>query len=285
MFKNRNSTGHKRILTGIQNFTIIFLLLIVFSNYSLCQLKSAKPFSLDFNREVALIGVGAVTAVTAFAVFENLKPLTNDQLDLLEPSNVNSFDRGAIGPFTEDHLSDALLYSSYLVPISFAFFNETRSDIWEITLMYGEVLLLQSSIGGIVKGTVKRTRPFVYDEQSPIEEKKTTEARVSFFSGHTSMIAAISFFSARVSTEYIENNTIRILIWTGAAILPAIAAFSRVNTHWHFPTDVMAGYAIGALIGYFIPEIHKTKSGINGNLSVYPSINLNKPALSLQLKF
>ena len=285
MFKNLKTSWHKRILTGIQNLTMIFLLLIVFSDYSLCQLRNAKPFSLDFNREVALVGVGAVAAVTAFAMFENLKPLTTEQLDLLEPSNVNSFDRGAIGPFTEDNLSDALLYSSYLIPLSFAFFNETRSDIWEITLMYGEVLLLQSSITGIVKSTVQRTRPFVYDEQSPIEEKKTTEARVSFFSGHTSIIAAISFFSARVSTEYIENNTIRILIWTGAAIIPAIAAYSRVNTHWHFPTDVMTGYAVGALIGYFIPEIHKTKISSKGNLSVYPTINLNKPGLSFQFRF
>jgi membrane-associated phospholipid phosphatase len=99
------------------------------------------------------------------------------------------------------------------------------------------------------------------------------------------MTAAISFFTARVATEYVEDNTIRILIWSGAVMLPLVTSVSRVNTHWHFPTDAMAGYAVGALIGYFIPELHKTKSGKNGTMSIYPSINLNKPALCIQIKF
>jgi membrane-associated phospholipid phosphatase len=118
-----------------------------------------------------------------------------------------------------------------------------------------------------------------------LNEKQSNNAGISFYSGHTSMTAAISFFTAKVFTEYVENYTLRILIWTGAAILPAITAVSRVNTHWHFPTDVIAGYAIGAIIGYLIPELHKTKSTGNGNLSVYPSINLNKPELGLQFRF
>lgn len=272
-------------MSRVQNISLIFLLLITFHGFSLCQLKSTKPFNLDFNREAALVGAGAVAAVTAFAILENLKPLSLEEIELLEPSNVNGFDRGAIGPYEEDHLGDAVLYASYAIPLSFAFFNETRSDIWELTLMYGEVLLLQSSINGIVKGTVQRVRPYVYDDQSPVDDKLTKHARISFFSGHTSMTAAITFFTARVATEYVESNSVRILIWTGAALLPVVTAVSRVNTHWHFPTDVMAGYAIGALIGYFIPELHKARPGKNGNLSIYPSINLDKPALSLQLRF
>lgn len=285
MFKNRNTTNSNRFLTGYQKLTLIFLLLISSADLSLCQFKSNKPFNLDFNREAALIGSGTVAAVTAFAILENLKSLSTTDIELLDPSNVNSFDRDAIGLYEEDHLGDAMLYASYAIPFSFAFFNDTRGDIWELALMYGEVLLLQSSINGIVKGTVQRVRPFVYDDQSPVEEKLTKNARISFFSGHTSMTAAITFFTARVATEYVENNTVRILIWTGAALYPVITAVSRVSTHWHFPTDVMAGYAIGALIGYFIPELHRTRSGKDGNLYIYPSVNLNKPALNLQLQF
>jgi membrane-associated phospholipid phosphatase len=285
MFEKPDSKYFKRNLSGVQNISLIFLLLITLHDFSLCQLKSAKPFNLDFNREAALVGAGAVAAVTAFAILENLKPLTLEEIDLLEPSNVNGFDRGAIGPYKEDYFGDALLYASYAIPLSFACFSETRSDIWDLTLMYGEVLLLQSSINGIVKGTVQRVRPFVYDDQSPIDEKLTKSARISFFPGHTSMTAAITFFTARVATGYVESNSVRILIWTAAALLPIITSVSRVNTHWHFPTDVMAGYAIGALIGYFIPELHNSKSGRNGNLSIYPSMNIDKPALGLQLRF
>lgn len=264
-------------------FYLLLLLSFIFSDRSLSQYKNTNPFNLDFNREVLIIGTGSVAAVTAFAIMENIKPFTPEEIGLLDPANVNSFDRGAIGPYTEDHAGDVLLYTAYLLPISFLAYGETKNDILDLTLMYGEVLLIQTSITGIVKGTVQRTRPFAYDNETPIEKKTSTDARISFFSGHTSMTAAISFFTAKVFTEYIEDNTAKILIWSGAVILPAAVAISRVNTNWHFPTDVMAGYIVGALVGYFIPELHKTK--VNDDLSIYPSINLNKPMLSLQLKF
>lgn len=283
--KKLNPICPKRNLNKYHFFILLFILQTTFSDFLFCQVKSSKPFSIDFNREAAIFGSGAVAAVSAYAVLKNLKPLTVEDIEMLDPSNVNKFDRNAIGPFMEDHLGDALLYTSYAIPLSFVFFDETRSDIWELTLMYSEVLLIQSSINGIVKGTVQRIRPFVYDVQSPTNEKQSNNARISFYSGHTSMAAAISFFTARVFTEYVDNNTVRILMWTGAAILPAITAVTRVNTHWHFPTDVIAGYVIGALVGYLIPEMHKTNLNSNGNLSFYPSINLNKPELSFQFRF
>jgi len=264
-------------------FSFIVLLTLISADLSFNQTKGSKPFNLDFNREVLIIGTGSVAAVTAFAIMENIKPFTPEEISLLDRANVNSFDRGAIGPFTEDNAGDVLLYTAYLLPISFLAYGETKNDFLDLALIYGEVLLIQTSITGIVKGTVERTRPFVYDIDTPIEKKTSTDARISFFSGHTSMTAAISFFTAKVFTEYIEDNTAKILIWSGAILLPAATALMRVNSHWHFPTDVMVGYAVGALVGYFIPELHKTK--VNDNLSIYPSINLNRPMLSIQLKF
>ena len=264
-------------------FSFFILLLFIAADFSLSQIKNSKPFNLDFNREALIIGAGAIAAVTALAILENIEPLTSEEIYLLNPADVNSFDRGAIGPFTEDYTGDVLLYTSYLLPVSFLVYKETKNDFLDLALIYGEVILTQASINGIVKGTVKRTRPFVYDGETPMNEKTSTAARISFFSGHTSMTAAISFFSARVLNEYVEDNTARILIWTGAVLLPAATAISRVNTHWHFPTDVMAGYAVGAFVGYLIPELHNTKLG--ETVSIFPLINVNKPAISIQVKF
>lgn len=270
-------------MSKLKIFYLLLLLSFIFSDHSLSQYKNTNPFNLDFNREVLIITTGSIAAVTAFAIMENIKPFTPEEISLLDPANVSGFDRGAIGPFTKDHTGDVLLYTAYLLPVSFLAYRETKNDILDLSLMYGEVLLLETSITGIVKGTVQRTRPFAYDDETPVEMKTSTDARISFFSGHTSMTAAISFFTAKVFTEYVDDNTAKILIWSGAVLLPAVTAISRVNTHWHFPTDVMAGYVVGALVGYFVPELHKTK--VNNGLSIYPSINLNKPMLSLQLKF
>ena len=270
-------------MNRFKNFTFLLLLILHSSSISYCQYKEVKPFYLDFTREAIILGTGAVVGATAYFILKNIQPLTTQEINMLNPADVNGFDRGAIGPYTEDTPGDVLLYASFLLPASFLAYSETRNDIYELAVMYAEVLLVQGSINGIVKETVLRTRPYVYDSETAMDEKTTTEARISFYSGHTSICAAASFFTAKVFTEYLTDNTTKILIWSGAAILPAAMAVMRVNSHWHFPTDVMVGYAVGALVGYFIPELHKTKFG--EDVSIYPSIDINKPAFSLQIKF
>jgi len=56
-------------------------------------------------------------------------------------------------------------------------------------------------------------------------------------------------------------------LWISAATIPAIAAGLRVASGRHFPTDVLTGYAVGALVGYYIPELHKKKTQ---NISMVP---------------
>jgi len=258
----------------------IHLLFIAFNGFG--QNDILKPFDLDFTREAVLIGTGVVAGVTSLIILNNIEPLTLEEINSLNPANVNSFDRGAIGPYEEDHIGDILLYSSYLLPLTFLAHEETNMDILQLTLMYAEMVLIQGSLNGIVKGSVMRTRPFVYDPASPVEEKTTTNARISFFSGHTSMTAALSFFTAKIFTEYIKNNTTKILIWSGAIIVPAATAVMRVNAHWHFLTDVLVGYTVGALVGYLIPELHKSE--LSDCISIHPSIDINRPALALKVR-
>lgn len=272
------------VLKKLKIITTIFLIILI-PEFSNAQIKTGKPFNIDFTREAVIFVASSVTSVASFTILEKVKPLTIDEINSLNPQDISHLDRNAIGPQTDDHLGNILLYTSYLIPLTFLTYGETKNDFLDLTLIYSEVLLIQASINGIVKGAVQRTRPYVYDSKTPLEEKQTTDARISFFSGHTSMTAAISFFTARIFAGYMDNDAARIIIWSSAAILPAVVAYSRVNTHWHFPTDVITGYAVGALIGYLIPELHKTKSNGNGNLSIYPSMYINKPTLSVLLRF
>jgi membrane-associated phospholipid phosphatase len=149
--------------------------------------------------------------------------------------------------------------------------------------MYGEVVLLNADINGLVKGLATRTRPFVYDDNSPDEEKYKVSATHSFYSGHSSFTASNTFFTARVFTEYLSDNTAKIFIWSAAALIPAVTGFSRVNTHNHFPTDVIVGYIVGAVIGYLVPELHKYES--ENNDSVAPGEFIHKPILGFQISF
>lgn len=265
--------------------TIATLLISIFISFnsSFGQNSNSSPFKLDFTKEAVLLGSGAAAGVTALLILSNLDPLTTEQINALNPNDVNSFDRQFIGPLHPDNAGDILLAGSYLLPLTFLAVDDTRKDFWDLGLMYGEVVLINAAITGIVKGTVTRIRPFTYDENSPIGDKTDVNARVSFYSGHTSITASISFFTARVFSEYLTDNTAKILIWSAAAIYPAVIAFSRVDSHWHFPTDVIVGYIAGAAIGYLIPELHKSNE--ENNISLHSSGNLHNPVLSIQIKF
>ena len=261
----------------------LVLLTILSFNSSFSQNNNSSPFKIDYGTEALLLGSGAVAGVTALAALLNLDPLTQEQIEELNPDDINSFDRSFIGPYSEDYLGDALQYSTYLLPLTFLTNKDAKNDFGDLALMYGEVLLLNASINGIVKGLSSRTRPYVYDEQSPLEEKTNIDARLSFYSGHTSNTASISFFTAKVFSEYITDNTAKVFIWSAAVLIPAVTGFSRVNTHWHFPTDVIVGYIIGAAIGYLIPLIHKHKNDESDQSN--PAENFYKPIVGFQIKF
>jgi len=265
--------------------TVSFLSILIFTSYNLSfgQNGNSSPFKLDFTKEAVLLGSGAAAGVTALLILSNLDPLTIEQIDALNPNDVNSFDRHYIGPLHPDHAGDVLLTGSYLLPLTFLAVSDTRKDFWDLGLMYGEVLLINAGLTGIVKGTVTRIRPYTYDNDTPIEKKIDTDARVSFYSGHTSFTASACFFTARVFSEYLTDNTVKILIWSAAAIYPAVSGVLRVNAHSHFPTDVIVGYIAGAAIGYLIPELHKSNKA--NNISIQPSGNFHNPMLSIQIKF
>ena len=82
------------------------------------------------------------------------------------------------------------------------------------------------------------------------------DARKSFFSGHTSMTAANSFYAAKVYADMYPDSKWKPWVWTAAALLPAVTAQQRMAAGKHFFTDVLVGYGVGALIGWGIPQLH-----------------------------
>lgn len=252
-------------------------------NFSFSQNTGEGPFELNTGKETVIIGAGTAIGIAALIVVLNNDKLTEDGISLFKPEDVNKFDRIAIGPYQDDVLADALLYGSYLLPLTFLTYDETREDFGTLALMYGEVFLLNKGINTLIKGLTTRNRPFVYDAGSPIEEKYKVNARHSFYSGHTSVTASNSFFTAKVFSEYLTDNTAKVLIWSAAAIIPAVTGFSRINTHNHFPTDVIVGYIVGAAIGYLIPELHKSEN--NNNEAATPQEFIHKRIFGFQVSF
>lgn len=102
------------------------------------------------------------------------------------------------------------------------------------------------------------------------EDSKVQEARKSFFSGH----ASFSMFTMLYLVLYLQAR----FTWRGARLLRPLLQFtllmmafytglSRVSDHKHHPSDVLAGFAQGALVAccivFFVSDLFKTKTSLS----------------------
>jgi membrane-associated phospholipid phosphatase len=237
-----------------------------------------SPYKLERNREIILLGSGTILGITGLSLINNIQPLTLEEINQLDPADINAFDRHAVGTYRDYLAGDLLLYGSLLLPLTFLSNKEMKRD-WKILGIIGlEVLIFQAGLNAVVKGLTQRIRPYVYDPDSPLDKKTSKDAKVSFYSGHTSTAAAMSFYTARVFSDYLPDGQNKTLIWIGAAIYPAVVGYLRVASAKHFATDVIVGYAVGATIGYFIPQFHITNK--EEGLSVFPSVKYEHFSLS-----
>lgn len=265
--------------------SISLISIFIFCNLSFSQSSFDDPFDVDTDKEIMISAIGAAIGIGAIVAMTNADPLTIGEIDSLNSMDVNKFDRIAIGPYQTDVLGDVLLYSSFAFPLTFLTYDKTLEDFEAISLMYGEAVLLNASLNGLIKALTLRDRPYVYDTRSLLEPKLDLDARYSFYSGHTSFTAVNTFYTAKVYSAYLSSESTKTILWIAAALIPAVTGFSRVNTHNHFPTDVIVGYIVGAAIGYLIPEIHKTNNSGNSSSSSVPEEFVHRPIFGFQINF
>ncbi len=220
-----------------------------------------SPYELSLKKEISFFSVGLGVQLAGLSLHKKVAPLTVEDLEFLNPASVRAFDRSTIGNYSlrAQKTSDIFLYSSVAFPLLFLADKNMRKDYLKIGSMAAEALLLNGGITTLIKSSVKRTRPYVYDPLIPIEKKLSTSARMSFFSGHTSTVATMSFFSAKVFADYHPDSKWKPVVWTVATVLPATTAYLRYKGGKHFPTDVIVGYGVGAAIGILVPHLHRSK--------------------------
>lgn len=232
-----------------------------------------SPYDLSFKKEWPfLLGSAAILSVGILAnEFIAVEPLNEQELADLDKDDIFFIDR----PFADSYAPSAAKASDFvrstitILPLFFLSNHSTRKDIGPLVVMSAEVVAITFGLTQFTKNVVGRPRPFTYNDDVDLEIRTKDDNRLSFFSGHASYTAALSFFFAKVMTDYHPHakKGFKRALWISAATIPAIAASLRVASGRHFPTDVLTGYAVGALVGYYIPELHKKKTQ---NLSMVP---------------
>jgi len=242
------------------------LLTILFSLPSLGQPK----YEVNWKTDGVLNGIGILILSSTIFTTQNVQTLTVEEINLLDRNDINSFDRDATYNYSKGAKtgSDVLLYSSLLLPILPLINKRMKEEQNKILLMYFETLLLNFGITQLMKTITLRTRPFVYNENAPLSEKLTNNARYSFYSGHASTVSSLTFLTASIINQYYPKGKFMPVIWSAAALIPLATGYLRIKSGRHFPTDVMVGYATGALIGLLIPSLHRIKKLKENGVSI-----------------
>ena len=236
---------------------------------SLCCFAQSKIYNIDFKKDGLLLGGGlALWSGSKWMKASAAKPTTLD-ISQLDGYNVWGLDRGAISNSSvqADQMSDVLLYGSISAPFVTYMSKHCRGEGGAIALMALETFFMVDGITNVIKSSVGRYRPFNYNSAIPEDVKLSNGSKYSFVSGHTSNAAAFSFFTASVMSDLFPSSKLKPLFWASAITIPAVTGYLRYEAGKHFPTDIVAGYALGAAVGTLIPKLHK-KGGGNWTVGV-----------------
>ena len=237
---------------------IPFLYLLLFFR-ALPQGLAQTPFQVRTPQEYFIGGGLLGLNFGGNALYRHKQGLSEETIASLNHNSINKFDRSATLQYSVSaaHWSDRFLLTSLFLPAALMAGTEFRKDSLVVPVMAIEAILLTAAEVQLVKGLVKRIRPFAYNSRAPLSAKKEADATASFFSGHTALTATTAMYTAAVYTQTHPNRTRDPWIWAGAAALPLTTGYLRYRAGKHFPSDILAGLIIGSLNGLLIPYIHK----------------------------
>lgn len=247
-------------------FSLLFPLLIAgatgFLQPTLLQGQEPEVWRWKPKREFLLLGVGTLGTGTGLWMEARTPGLTLNDLASLQPTKVPAWDRWSLDQYSlaAKERSDWLLYSGAILPGALLLLDPTiRKAPQKPVLIMAQALSLNASLVLLTKHLTLRNRPFTYNPAVPLADKLEKDARVSFFSGHSSTMAALSFGYAGIWSSYHPDSRWKPVVWTGAAVLPAAMGLLRMQAGKHFLSDVLVGYVVGASCGYLLPKWHRIK--------------------------
>jgi membrane-associated phospholipid phosphatase len=160
--------------------------------------------------------------------------------------------------------SDVLVYTLTALPFLNAALvagvEHERWDVgWRLMVLDAETLLLATTVTLSLQKIVARERPFVQECQTNpgLSDCSTGSKYQSFPSGHTTLVfAAVAlecFHHGYLDTSHTGWGAAACPVTVVAAVGTGIL---RIAADRHWATDILAGAAIGGLIGYAVPALH-----------------------------
>lgn len=239
---------------------------------SVKPIKDGPVYKLNLAVDLPLTAVLDATTLYGFSKIYNKDRLTVEEVESLDPRNVNRFDRSATKHNSESatKVGDYLFYGSMPLPLLFLFDKKIRKDYPKVLTLYLETM----GVTGIIYVTAvhfgDRYRPYTYNPTTPMDFKLRGGSRNSFFAGHPSLVGTSTFFMATVYADYHPESKIKWVFYSVAAAATASTAIARYLGGRHFPTDLLIGVTLGPLSGILIPHLHRNKDLSKRKTTVLP---------------
>jgi hypothetical protein len=214
--------------------------------------------------DARLLPSGAVLAATATAALVPVvlaAHLPHATCAPCDPSRLDFLDRGTVGDVRAGAAtaSDATLFATggaaglLLVAESRGDLGAAREDL----TVLAQAVATASALTNWSKVLFHRPRPYRY-VASAAGSGGAAESGLSFPSGHTSaaFAAAFAYWSIQARRGSAAGKGPRI---AAVVALAAATGVLRVVAREHFPTDVLAGAALGAAVGWTVPRLYPVR--------------------------
>ena len=124
----------------------------------------------------------------------------------------------------------------------------------------GEMLIVVEAAAvnmALTQGTkylFRRARPWAHFEDPPAgEHLGTRDGALSFVSGHSSLAFAMAVSTGSLAS--LRSDDGKEWVWATGLTFAAATAYFRVAADRHYLTDVLAGAALGATVGWVVPRL------------------------------
>jgi hypothetical protein len=255
--------------------------------------SSFHPYHVNYWVTGGIVIGGLTLEKIGVAWISNKTHISTGELQNLDRQDISIIDSWALrfDPSKRDYyerLSTGLSSVSVFLPALSLIDHNIRQDWVDILLMYAQTqtitnnLYLYSPFGATFQN---RLRPMVYYTELDTAARTTDNNRNSLYSGHTADVAACSFFTAKIYCDYhpeLGNN--KYLVYGAAAIPPLLMSYFRLGALKHFPTDLVVGLGMGALVGILVPELHRVQDK-NISFGIYSTSEATGIAMTWQTDF
>lgn len=193
-----------------------------------------------------------------------------DPIDPVCPrTGLNAIDKLTVGRYsaTWSLASDIGLYGLFAGTAGVLIADEGVLDALNDGVVVGEATMSAAAVATIMTLAAGRPRPFAYGDAAPTSLRKGPDASLSFISGHTTM--SFSIVTSLFITEHrLHPNSTKPYWLLGAGVgVASFVALARVESGYHFITDVIGGAIVGTSIGVVVSSVH------NSPVKLVPVVN------------